>query len=239
MLQAELGPGARGLFTTRAGGRSEAPYRGLNLGAGVGDRLDDVARNRDEVAAEVGAPVVYLRQVHLADVIVRSERAAAAIALGEEPTADGVVLTSADLAAAVLVADCVPVLLAAESGAVAAVHAGRRGLLAGIVTAAIGAMAAVGHPARYAAIGPSICGQCYEVPADLRAEASERMPALAATTSWGTPSLDLRAGVLGELAAADVHEVDQHAACTREDRRFFSYRRDGVTGRCAGVVRLR
>ncbi|UFU05117.1 polyphenol oxidase family protein [Ruania halotolerans] len=233
-MTADLGPGALGLFTTRFGGRSAAPYSEMNLAAGVGDRRDDVAHNRDVVAAELGAPVVYLRQVHSAQVLLDVRGVSAP---GEEPTADAVVLTTAEVGAAVLVADCIPVLLASRSGAVAAVHAGRRGLLAGIVPATTAAMAGAGHGVTHAAIGPGICGTCYEVPAQLREQACDQEPALASWTTWGTPALDLRAGVRAQLAAAGVRHVHEHAICTREDRRFYSYRRDGVTGRFAGVVR--
>src|SRR5699024_12202930 len=109
---------------------------------------------------------------------------------GEEPVADVVLTTTPGTAVAVLVADCVPVLLSGPGG-VAAVHAGRKGVLGGVVPAAVAALAEEGVRATRAAIGPSICRRCYEVPGDLRTEASAALPAPHATTSRGTPALDL------------------------------------------------
>jgi YfiH family protein len=146
----------------------------------------------------------------------------------------------------VVVADCVPVLLAdASAGVGAAVHAGRRGLVDGVVQAAVAAMVAAGaRPGRVrAAIGPAICGRCYEVPAALRDEVADVVPGVAATTSWGTPALDLPAGVAAVLAAAGVTGVHRTGWCTHTDDRFFSHRRSTRTGeapgRCAAVVAVR
>jgi YfiH family protein len=140
------------------------------------------------------------------------------------------------------VADCVPVLLADPVARLAcAVHAGRRGFLAGIVPLAVRALEARGAvPARVrAAIGPCVCGRCYEVPAAMAAAADRVEPGCAARTSWGTPSIDLPAGVAAQLAAAGVRHVDVDGRCTLEDRGLFSYRRDGrAAGRQAGVIEL-
>ena len=122
---------------------------------------------------------------------------------------------SPDVAVAVLVADCVPVLLAdPEAGVVAAVHAGRRGLVAGVVEAAVAAMVAQGADVgrMRAAIGPAIAGESYEVPAELQDEVVAVVPETRATTSWGTPALDLPAGVAAVLAAAGVEHVTQLGA---------------------------
>jgi copper oxidase (laccase) domain-containing protein len=104
-----------------------------------------------------------------------------------------------------------------------------------VVTATLAAMAAHGSPAVAASIGPSICGGCYEVPGDLRDEVAGAVPGTATTTRWGTPALDLAAGVRRQLEDAGV-AVEHHRLCTVEDDRFFSYRRDGITGRFAGFV---
>ncbi|UFU04236.1 polyphenol oxidase family protein [Ruania suaedae] len=236
MLTADLGPGVLGGFITRAGGVSRAPYDSLNLGGHVGDDPVLVGANRRALSDRIGAPTVFLDQRHSADVAVDP-------APGEEPVADALVLTGAGAAAAVLVADCVPVLLVGldargRPGAVAAVHAGRRGLLGGVVTRAIEAVAATGHVVRRAAIGPAICGRCYEVPDQLQQESLALLPELEARTSWGTPALDLPAGARAQVESAGVEHVDVHAACTREDARWYSYRREGTTGRFAGVIRL-
>lgn len=143
--------------------------------------------------------------------------------------------------------------------AVAAVHSGRRGLAAGVVPAAVEALRAAAHEALdggeagpavvahdgvpstlvlRAVVGPAICGRCYEVPAELRDEVAAVVPQAAATTSWGTPSLDLPAGVLAQLQEAGV-AARALAVCTHEDPRLFSHRRDGVTGRFAGVIATR
>ncbi|QOR72154.1 laccase domain-containing protein [Ruania alkalisoli] len=240
VLTADLGPGVWAAFTTRAGGRSSAPYDTFNLGAAVGDDPVAVEANRQLLSDRAGAPVVFLTQVHACDVVLDPRPGQP---VGEESVADAVVLTDPCAAAAVLVADCLPVLLAGVNdrgvpGAVAAVHAGRRGVLAGIVGQAVARMRGAGFEVRRAAVGPAICGRCYEVPEQMQRECLDLLPSLAARTWQGSPALDLRAGVQTQLRAAGVTEVDDHAVCTREDPRFYSYRRDGQTGRFAGVVRL-
>ncbi|WP_328591652.1 peptidoglycan editing factor PgeF [Occultella glacieicola] len=232
---ADLGPGAVGGFTTRAGGVSRGVYESLNLGAGVADEPAAVAVNRRRVSDRFGRPVAFLTQVHSDRVHeVTGPPPAGTVAVAE---ADALLTARVDVALGVLVADCVPILLAGD-GLVAAVHAGRRGLVSGVLTHTLARMAAAGSPAGRAAIGPSICGRCYEVPEAMRAEVAARMPVVAATTSWGTPALDLAAGVRAQLADAGVPEVHHEARCTREDPDLFSYRRDGVTGRFAGVIAL-
>ena len=151
----------------------------------------------------VGAPVVYATQVHGTDVVVLSEPAA----VGE---ADALVSISSDAPVGVLVADCVPVLLAdASAGVVAAVHAGRRGLASGVLQAAVAAMVGAGADVERirAASGPAIGGRSYEVPAELRDEVADVVPETFATTSWGTPALDLPAGVVAVLRRLGVEDV--------------------------------
>ena len=211
-------------------------YASLNLGSGVADDLGAVRRNRDILGARFGVPVAFLHQVHSARVAgVDGPPEGGELAVAE---ADAAITARTDVGLAALVADCVPVLLAGEY-VVAAVHAGRRGLLSGVLTATLASMAERGSPARYASIGPSICGSCYEVPEQMRAEVARVLPAAASTTSWGTPALDLAAGLRAQLAQAGVDAVEHHRLCTLEDTRFFSYRRDGVTGRFAGVIARR
>jgi YfiH family protein len=160
---------------------------------------------------------------------------------GKVPDTDALVTATPGLVLCVLVADCVPVLLAdPEAGVVAAVHAGREGVRKGVVPAALAAMAELGaRPATTSALlGPAICGACYEVPAAMRAEVARVAPAAAVRTRRGTPGLDLRAGVAELLRGAGVAQVVHDPRCTAEDRFLFSHRRDGVTGRQAGVVWL-
>lgn len=227
----------RSLFTTRAGGCSRPPYDSANLGLHVGDDPVAVRENR----ARVGRPdrpvdVVFADQVHGAQVaLVRSARSEPV------PGVDALVCDVPGLAVAILVADCVPVVLGDETaGVVAVVHAGRAGLVAGVVPAAVEAMRGVGAvPSRIRArLGPAIGGCCYEVPAALRASVTRVAPSSWAQTSWGTPSVDIRAGVHEQLEGVGVGDIEVSPICTREDPRYFSYRRDPVTGRFAGVAWL-
>jgi YfiH family protein len=154
---------------------------------------------------------------------------------------DALVTTAVDAPLVILVGDCVPVLLAdAEAGVVAAAHAGRRGLVAGVVPRTVETMLGLGAEAgRIAArLGPSICGRCYELPADLARQVDAAVPGSLSRTRSGTTGVDVAAGVRTQLAAAGIRDVVTHPACTAEDDRFYSHRRDGTTGRFAGVVWL-
>lgn len=240
VLAVDLGPGVRAGFTTRAGGVSRAPYDALNLGAGVADDPAAVAANRGLVARWAGGPVAYGTQVHGRAVAVVHVPVGAADPLASVGEVDALVGTGPGVAVGVLVADCVPVLLAdAQAGLVAAVHAGRRGLVAGVVEAAVEALVDAGadRSRLRAAIGPSIAGPSYEVPAELRDEVAAAVPETAATTSWGTPALDLPAGVAAVLGRVGVDDVQRVGRDTYTDPDLFSFRRDGTTGRFAGVVR--
>ena len=141
-----------------------------------------------------------------------------------------------------MVADCVPVVLVGEGprGPLTGVaHAGRRGLLEGVLERAVEQLRARGASGLSAWLGPSICGSCYEVPAAMREESAERIPAVAATTSWGTPALDLRAGARERLTALGVGVVEPSGAgssCTLENERLSSHRRDPGSGRIVGLV---
>ncbi|MBT3149710.1 peptidoglycan editing factor PgeF [Streptomyces sp. CHD11] len=244
--------GAHFAFTDRWGGVSAAPYAELNLGGGgtparaesrAGEAGDDpgaVRANRELAAKSLGvdpARVVWMNQVHRADALVVDEP------WGERPVpeVDAIVTARRGLPLAVLTADCVPVLLADPvAGVVAAAHAGRPGMLAGVVPAAVRAMTGLGaDPARIVArTGPAVCGRCYEVPDAMRDEVAAAEPAARATTSWGTPAVDVAAGVRTQLERLGVRDLEQSAVCTRESADHFSYRRDRTTGRLAGYVWL-
>ncbi|MFI9275085.1 peptidoglycan editing factor PgeF [Kitasatospora sp. NPDC052896] len=236
---AELAPGIRYAVTDRHGGVSQAPFASRNLGFSTDDRPEDVARNRELTARELGlAPdrVVWMRQVHSA----RVTRVTAASVV-ERPELDAVFTTEPNLALAALAADCAPVLLADPvAGMVGAAHSGRVGTLGGVVPNLVAAMAAAGaDPARMTAlIGPLACGACYEVPEAMRAEASAALPELFATTRRGTPALDIRAAITAQLTRAGVPTVRQDARCTIEDPALFSHRREQHTGRLAAYVWL-
>jgi YfiH family protein len=229
----------RRVVTDRRGGRSRPPYDSFNLGDHVGDDAADVAANRARLARELGVPedrLVWMTQVHGARVTVVDGPVEGAV-----PDTDALVTTTPGLVLCVLVADCVPVLLAdAEAGVVAAVHAGREGVRTGVVPAALAAMRELGaRPAGTTALlGPAVCGADYEVPAAMRAEVAKVAPAAAVRTRRDTPGLDLRAGLAEILQKAGVGQVVHDPRCTVEDPRLFSHRRDGVTGRQAGVVWL-
>ncbi|MEV7206997.1 MULTISPECIES: peptidoglycan editing factor PgeF [unclassified Streptomyces] len=232
--------GAHFGFTDRWGGVSAVPYEELNLGGAVGDDPAAVTANRELAAKALGADparVVWMNQVHGADVTVVDAP------WGDRPVprVDAVVTAERGLALAVLTADCVPVLLADPvAGIAAAAHAGRPGLVAGVVPAAVRAMTDLGaDPARIVArTGPAVCGRCYEVPEEMRAEVAAVEPAAYADTSWGTPAVDVSAGVHAQLERLGVRDRAQSPVCTRESKDHFSYRRDRTTGRLAGYVWL-
>ncbi|MCI3154753.1 MULTISPECIES: peptidoglycan editing factor PgeF [Streptomyces] len=238
--QRESVSGAHFGFTDRWGGVSAAPYEELNLGGAVGDDPGNVRTNRELAAKALGVEpdrVVWMNQVHGADAVVVDEP------WGDRPVpeVDAVVTARRGLVLAVLTADCVPVLLADPvAGVAAAAHAGRPGLVAGIVPAAVRAMTRLGaDPARIVArTGPAVCGRCYEVPEDMRADVAAVEPAAGAETSWGTPAVDVVAGVHAQLERLGVSGAGRSPVCTRESDDHFSYRRDRTTGRLASYVWL-
>ncbi|MFF7792454.1 peptidoglycan editing factor PgeF [Streptomyces sp. NPDC007991] len=239
--QRESVSGAHFAFTDRWGGVSAAPYEELNLGGAVGDDPDAVRTNRELAAKSLGVEpdrVVWMNQVHGADVAVVDGPWGSSPGI---PSVDAIVTTRRGLALAVLTADCVPVLLADPvAGIAAAAHAGRPGMIAGVVPAALRAMTELGaEPSRIVArTGPTVCGRCYEVPEAMRAEVSAVEPAAYAETSWGTPAVDVSAGVHAQLDRLGVRDRAQSPVCTLESDDHFSYRRDRTTGRLAGYVWL-
>ncbi|WP_369143748.1 peptidoglycan editing factor PgeF [Streptomyces sp. R44] len=232
--------GAHFAFTDRWGGVSAVPYEELNLGGAVGDEPAAVLANRAAAAGALGldpAQVVWMNQVHGADVAEVDGPWGDAVV----PSVDAIVTARPGLALAVLTADCVPVLLADPvAGVAAAAHAGRPGMVAGVVPAAVAAMVKLGaDPARIVArTGPAVCGRCYEVPEAMRAEVAAVEPAAYAETSWGTPAVDVAAGVRAQLERLGVPDIADAGVCTLESRDHYSYRRDRTTGRLAGYVWL-
>lgn len=218
--------------TAGIAGIVEPAYGAFNLGAHVGDDPAAVATNRQRLLEAFGASqVVYMNQVHGSDVAVVDGSWP-----GEPAAVDALVTTRPGVALAVMVADCVPVLLAdPAAGIVGAAHAGRKGMTAGLVTATVERMRGLGADRIQAAIGPSICGRCYEVPRDMRDEAAAVRPVSASVTWHGTPGIDVGAGVADELVAAGV-EITWVPGCTLENEALYSYRRNPRTGRFAGVV---
>ncbi|WP_256639556.1 peptidoglycan editing factor PgeF [Streptomyces murinus] len=232
--------GAHFAFTDRWGGVSAAPYEELNLGGAVGDMPEAVAANRELAAESLGldpARVVWMNQVHGAEVAVVDEP----WGTRPVPEVDALVTARRGLALAVLTADCVPVLLADPvAGIAAAAHAGRPGMVKGVVPAAVRAMVELGAaPERIVArTGPAVCGRCYEVPETMRAEVAAVEPTAHAETSWGTPAVDVSAGVHAQLDRLGVCDRAHSPVCTLESGDHFSYRRDRTTGRLASYVWL-
>jgi polyphenol oxidase len=224
-------------FTDRHGGASAAPFDSLNLALEGEDDPHVVSQNLRTVLDDFAprSRLADLHQVHGADVDVVEERPSDA-----RPDADGIVTGRAGVVLMVRAADCVPVLLAdADAGVIGAVHCGRPGLAAGVVPATVGRMRDLGAESITAWIGPHVCGACYEVPERMQASVGAAVPASIATTSWGTPSLDLGAGVRAQLTADGV-SVHDMSRCTLESSDLYSYRRDGDrAGRLAGLIRLR
>jgi YfiH family protein len=226
-------PGAQALFTTRRGGVSAGPYESLNLGLtdpaqDPGDNPDAIAENRRRVAARAGVDASRLlirRQVHGGHVDVG--------AASDDP-ADGIATTDRGVALAALVADCLPIAIAGE-GAATIVHAGWRGLAAGVVPAGVAALRELGAAEPYvAAIGPGAGPCCYETGDDVRAEFAGDFP-----DAVGGRALDLKLIAQRQLREAGVAAVADVGLCTicSDPSLFFSHRRDnGVTGRQAGVV---
>jgi polyphenol oxidase len=247
VLRFTLAPGVQVAFTGRRGGVSRPPYDALNMGTGSGDREDAVVRNRQLVADACGFTpdrMTWMRQVHGADighVPDPGRPGAGQRAVTDPPPRDASFTSVLGLALGVLSADCPAVLLAdAEAGIIAAAHSGRSGTALGVVPALVRAMTGAGaDPARTrAVIGPAICGGCYEVPEQMRDAVAAAVPGSGCLTRAGTAGLDLRAGIAGQLTAAGVRQVRIDDRCTAEDRDLYSYRRDGRTGRFAGLIWL-
>lgn len=240
MRPVEFCDGVRALFTARSGGTSSAPFGTLNLSHSVGDEAAAVEANRAVVLGALGggpSALAWMRQVHGAAVVYASPSDPPA----PSQEADAMFTRSPELALAVNVADCAPVLLAdPQARLVGAAHAGRPGMAAGVVPALVAAMVDAGaEPARmHALIGPSICGRCYEVPARMRDDVAALVPGSACVTRQGTPGIDLRAGLHGQLASAGIAAIADDLRCTAESGELYSYRRDGHTGRFAGLIWL-
>jgi YfiH family protein len=243
-----LGAGILAAFSCRAGGLGSGPYESLNLGLRVGDDLRTVLRNLRRLATVLsvaGLPWATVRQVHSPKVVeARSEL------LGQGPPearppladADGIVTAEPGLLLAVLTADCVPVLLADPVGrVVGAIHAGWRGLAAGVLERGMEAMVQAGASLErsVALVGPAIGPCCYEVGPEVASAVRERYDRAAATSRDGAMAIDTAAAAVQALEAAGVGSIRAAGECTaHQPERFFSYRRDGVTGRQAGVIAM-
>jgi polyphenol oxidase len=231
-------------FTDRHGGVSGAPFDSLNLGWSGGDDPEAMAKNHrllmDDFAPGDGLEqLAELGQVHGNEVSVVGPDGPRHDVHGHlHGIGDGLVTAEPGVTLSVRAADCVPVLFAdAAAGVIGACHCGRPGVVAGIVPATLAAMRELGAAQITAWVGPHVCGRCYEVPQEMQDDVVAVEPATRATTSWGTPSLDVGAGVRAQLAREEVAVVDL-SRCTFESPDLFSYRREGkLSGRQAGLIR--
>lgn len=251
----QVRPGIRVGFTNITAG---------NLAFHVGDLPDQVASRRSALEGVLaphgaaGTSLTYMNQVHGADVAVIAAGSAKqgppgpGSARQENPTADAMVMAvppGSGGGLAVMVADCVPVVLVGDAAGgstltagsrlIAVAHAGRPGVEAGVIDAVVAGLRQSGATGIEAWLGPSVCGRCYEVPPAMREAVAHKVPEAFATTSWGTPALDLPSAVLAQL---HHNGVPSHPSgiCTLEDSRYYSHRRaqrDGeAEGRFIGFV---
>lgn len=238
LLESGLPHPARGVFTTRDGGTSTTPWDSLNLAVHVGDAHAKVQSNRALLATELGLDgLAFGKQVHGAG--VRQVNALSKKTSRGLDDTDAMVTTTPGLALVIMGADCLPLLLTSVNGTavVGAAHVGRGGLVAGVVASVVTAMRARGAAELTAVLGPGICAGCYEVPGSMAGEIERAAPGSRSTSRTGGVSVDLRRGASRQLEALGV-AVEQVDRCTAEDPGLFSYRRDGITGRQAGVVWL-
>jgi YfiH family protein len=212
-------------FTDRRKGSSLGVYESLNFGFHVGDTPCAVTANR-----AVLGNTQFMNQVHGNEVVVIDQL------LEQEPTCDALITTTKGISLAVMVADCIPLLLTSEE-AVAAVHVGRAGLVNKVAIKALQHMRILGAKNVHAILGPSICGKCYEVPLQMQHDVVADHPRAFSTTHQGSSGLDLPAGLIADLAAEGV-SYEASMICTKEDPLYYSHRRDNPTGRFAGVVSL-
>jgi YfiH family protein len=230
-------PSVRALITTRAGGVSRGAYAGMNLGMRAGDAVEDVARNRARLRQALPAEPLWLRQVHGTSVVE-------ADGMHGSPEADAAVARRPGTVCAVLSADCLPLLFCDEEGSLAAaVHAGWRGLSCGVIEHTL---RVIDRPpaALLAYLGPAIGPAAYEVGAEVReAFAAADRGGDAETGVAFTPGkpgkfhADLYALARRRLARSGVVRIYGGGYCTYTEReRFYSYRRDGATGRMASLI---
>ncbi|HEV3129290.1 MAG TPA: polyphenol oxidase family protein [Solirubrobacteraceae bacterium] len=225
--------GSRAVFTTRRGGFSAGPYASLNLGRLTADAPDAVDRNRARLQEQVGRRLTFVRQVHGTRVEARSSEHRDD---GELPEADGQVVGEPGLAAVALTADCLPIALG-SAGGVAMLHAGWRGLAAGVIGEGLRTLRErSGQDTIVAAVGPGAGPCCYEVDETVH----QQFAAFGSLARRGQ-KLDLKAIACRQLISAGVETVHDIGLCTicGPPSLFFSHRRDrGVTGRQAGAIWL-
>jgi len=226
---------AKTLFTSRMGGVSSAPYDSLNLAAHVGDDPGDVEKNREILGSLIGVPrnqIFFMNQVHGNEVAIIERGSNPNFA----PSVDALFTTEPEFALVTLIADCTPLLLKSDR-AVAAVHVGRKGLVAEVFEATLKVFQDHGitNAEISGEIGPSICRDCYEVDLATYREVVSSNPESA--TDEKRRCLDVSGGLQARMRSAGVR-LRASDICVNHTPGYFSYRRDGVTGRQAGVIWL-
>jgi YfiH family protein len=216
-------------FTKRTGGVSHGAFASFNLGDHVGDAAADVIRNR-RILMESFGPTQFMNQVHGNRIALIEE------VTDQVPTADALITGIPGIALAVMTADCIPLLLHSKE-VVSAVHVGRKGLVNDVASKTVELMREMGATEISAVLGPSICGTCYEVSVEIYNEVTQLHPLAASRTSKDTFALDLPHALSAVLSRAEV-KVERRNECTVENPDYFSYRRDGITGRQVGVISL-
>ncbi len=218
-------------FTNIHGGVSKAPYKSLNLALHVGDNALDVDQNRNIIKKKFDLPqMAFMEQVHGCDIEILNDAKM-------PPTCDGIITDKPNLALCVLVADCIPLLLYdGKNKVIGAIHAGRAGVFGKIATKALNELSNNYGTKSFqvrAILGPSIKQCCYELGGDILKFAKENYP-----LHLKNNHLDIRGILINELEKLGVEILDLNT-CTCCDKNLFSYRRDKITGRNAGIIMLR
>ena len=221
------------LFTSRLGGVSTSPFDTFNLAAHVGDEPFAVAKNRQILSGLIAIPesrIFYMNQVHGCDVAIIDERSDSKIA----PSVDALFTTLPGVALVTLIADCTPLLLKSDR-AIAAVHVGRRGLVAEVFEATLKSFSDHGitKDEITGEIGPSICVDCYQVDLETYNEVVNRVPE--SGTDQSRRCIDVAKGLQARMRKYGI-QYRASSICVNHTPGYFSYRRDGVTGRQAGVI---
>ena len=217
-------------FSDRTGGLSTGAFLSRNVATHVGDDHATVMANREGLESDLALPIQYMDQVHGKTVATIDKQ------IISPPTADALLTQVAGIGLAVMVADCIPLLLA-SAHVVAAVHVGRKGLMNKVALETIQEMRSYSATDITAIVGPSICGHCYEVSKDVYDDVTRSFPLAQSKTREGGFALDLSRALIDQLQSLGVKVIDE-GRCTVEDKNLYSYRRDGVTGRQVGVVWL-
>ena len=229
----ETPPTVRSLITTRLGGVSLSPYHSFNLGCHVGDNPDHVAKNRQLLTETIQVKPVWLSQVHGNKAIWIDEKTP------DNIEADAAITSTPNVACTVMLADCLPVLLCDRGGtAVAAIHAGWKGLSKGVIEETVKKMGL--SPKRLLAyLGPCVSQDCFEVGAEVREEFLILHPDNAlffkenSEQKW---QADLPGLAEKKLRDLGINYVRFSGRCTVCDERFFSFRRESITGRFAVLI---